>query len=128
MIVGTFGHISFTVSDHRLYLIDGISRKSGAKIEEHQVTGGKPRAEFIAPSLVEVGFSITLMAGHGVNPVAEAEKLRLICENGEVYRLMIGGRNLGKFLLTEVADDWDKGLGDGRITVAKVKVSFKEYL
>lgn len=128
MIVGTFGHICFTVSDHRLYLINGITRKSGARVEEHQVTGGKPRAEFIAPVLNEVSFTITLLAGHGVNPVAEAEKLKAICEAGEVHRLMIGGRNLGKFLLTEVSDDWEKGLNDGRITVVKVKVSFKEYL
>ena len=128
MIVGTFGHISFTVSADRLYLIKGFGRKAGARIEEHQVTGGKPRAEFIAPKLVEASFTITLMAGYGVSPVGEAEKLRTICENGEVHRLMIGGRNLGKFLLAEVADDWEHGLGDGQVTVAKVKVTFKEYL
>lgn len=128
MNVGTFGDIIFTVSAYRLYLIDGVSRKSGARIEEHQVTGGKPRAEFIAPALTEISFTITLLAGHGVGPVAEAERLRGICERGEVHRLMIGGRNLGKFLLTEVSDDWEKSMGDGRVTVAKVKVSFKEYL
>ena len=128
MIVGTYGHISFTVSAERLYLIDGFSRKSGAKIEEHQVTGGKPRAEFIAPKLVEVSFNITLVASHGVNPAAEAEKLRAISEGGEVHRLMIGGRNLGKFLLTEVSDDWEKSLDSGLPIVGKIKVSLKEYL
>ena len=128
MIVGTFGHIVFTVSAHRLYLIDGFSRKSGTRIEEHKVTGGKPRAEFIAPSLDEVDFTITLIAGHGVNPAGEIEKLREICRLGQVHRLIIGGRNLGKFLLTEVTDDCEKSLPDGRPLVAKVKVSFKEYL
>lgn len=127
MVVGTYGNIIFTVSAHRLYLIDGFSRKAGAKIEEHQVTGGKPRAEFIAPTLDEVSFTITLLASHGVNPAAEVEKLRTICGGGQVHRLMIGGRNLGKFLLTEVSDDWEKSTGDGRVMVAKVKVSFKEY-
>ncbi len=95
---------------------------------KHQVTGGKPRTEFIAPTLTDISFSITLMAGHGVNPMAEVEKLRGLCERGEAHRLMIGGRNLGKYLVTEVADDWEKTLGDGRVTVARVKVSFKEYL
>lgn len=128
MIVGTFGDIVFSVSADRQYLIDGFSRKSGAKTEEHQVTGGKPRLEFIAPTLTDISFTITLMAGRGMNPMAEVEKLRAICEGGETRRLIIGGRNLGKFLLTEVADDWEKTLGDGRVTLARVKVSFKEYL
>ncbi len=128
MIVGTFGNIVFSVSADRQYLIDGFSRKSGARTEEHQVTGGKPRTEFIAPTLTDISFTIILMAGHGVNPMAEAEKLRGLCERGEAHRLMIGGRNLGQYLLTEVADDWEKTLGDGRVTVARVKVSFKEYL
>ena len=128
MIVGTYGHIAFPVSAHRLYLISGLSRKNGAKIEEHEVTGGKPRAEFIRPNLTEISFDITLMAGHGVNPAAEVEKLLAISESGEVHRLMIGGRNLGNFLLVDVSDDWDRSLGDGRPTVIKVKVSFKEYV
>lgn len=128
MIVGTFGNIAFSVSASRQYLIDGFSRKSGAKTEEHQVTGGKPRLEFIAPTLTDISFTITLLAGHGVNPLAEIEKLVAIMENGEVHRLMMGGRNLGKFLLTEVGDDWEKTLGDGRVTLLRGKVSFKEYV
>lgn len=128
MIVGTYGHINFTVSAHRLYLLGGLGRKSGAKIEEHQVAGGKPRAEFIAPTLDEVSFTITLLAGYGINPMEEIEKLRDICRAGQVHRLIIGGRNFGNFILTAVADDWEKSLADGRPIVARVKVSFKEYL
>jgi len=127
MIVGTFGHIVFAVSDYRLYLLKGLKRKSGAKIEEHEVSGGKPRVEFIAPKLTEVELEIMLLAGHGVNPAAEAERLKEISEAGQVHRLMIGGRNLGRFLLLELEDDWEKGLGDGRPTVVKVKAKFKEY-
>jgi hypothetical protein len=127
MIVGTFGNIFFTVSAHRLYLISGFSRKSGAKVEEHEVAGGKPLSEFIAPKLAEIDLDITLLASHGVNPVQEVYKLREICETGQVHRLIIAGRNMGNYLLTEVDDDWERGLANGWPTVIKVKAKFKEY-
>jgi phage protein U len=126
-VVGSFGGITFEVSADRLYLISGASRKSEAKVEEHEVVGGKPRLEFMAPKLDAIDFEIFLHAGHGVDPMTEIEKLRAMARQGEVQRLILGGRNYGRYLLVTVDEDWRRSLGDGRIIVASVKVSFKEY-
>ena len=52
--VGSFGPVVFSVSADVLYLLDGVSRSTKARVEEHQVVGAKPRLEFIAPELDEV--------------------------------------------------------------------------
>ncbi len=127
MIVGTFGHIAFEVSDSRLYVVGEVARTTGARYEEHLVTGGKPRLEFMAPNLDDITLEIKLQAGYGVNPAAEINKLRTICQSGEAYPLMIGGDNLGRFVIVEISDNWKHSLGDGRVTVLEGSVKFKEY-
>lgn len=127
-MIGSFGPIIFAVSSRRLYLVSGFSRKAAARVEEHQVTGGKPRSEFIAPALDDIGFDIFLYSGFGVDPLTETGRLRDICNQGLVHNLVIGGGNLGRFLLTEVAEEWQRSRQGGRIILVKVKVKFKEYL
>lgn len=127
-MIGSFGPVVFAVSSQRLYLISSFNRKTSARVEEHQVTGGKPRAEFIAPALDDISFDIFLYSGYGVDPLMETGRLRTICTQGQIHRLVIGGNNLGRFLLTEVAEEWQKSRGNGRVILAKVKTKFKEYL
>lgn len=126
--VGSFGSIIFEVSAERISLIRGFKRSTGVRVEEHKVQGDKARLEFMAPELDQVDFDIFFHAAHGVDPMTEIDSLREMCRGGEVHQLIIGGQVLGKFLLTKVDEDWQRSDGRGKLTVATVKVAFKEYL
>lgn len=126
--VGSFGSVVFSVSEDRVYLIDNLTHKVAARIEEHKVTGGKPRLEFLAPELNESKFNIFLNANFGVSPLMELQRLEEMCSEGRPARLILGGRNLGQNLLTEVSEEWRKSLANGRVIIAAASVTFKEYL
>ena len=126
--VGSFGQIIFEVSAQRLYLIRGFKRTTGARVEEHKVQGNKARLEYLSPELDTVDFEIFFHSIHGIDPQMEIDSLRNLCRDGEAQQLIVGGQILGKFLLTQVDEEWQKSNGRGELLVASVKVTFKEYL
>ena len=68
-----------------------------------------------------------LHAGFGVHPRAEIGRLRKMCEQGVVQRLILGGENFGQYLLTEVSESWLHGGPAGEPLVAEASLTFKEY-
>lgn len=126
--VGSFGPVVFSVSEERVYLINDVTREVAARVEEHKVTGGKPRLEFLAPELNESKFNIFLNANFGVSPLMELERLEEMCHEGRPARLILGGRNLGRNLLLKISEEWRRSLADGRVIIAAAGVTFKEYL
>lgn len=125
--VGSFGSVVFQVSAEVLYLVSNISRSTAARVEEHQVVGAKPRLEFIAPELDGVSFDIFLHAGHGVNPLEEIKRLRTLCTEGRVQRLILGGSNLGHYLLLDITENWLRNGPGGVVLVASAALNLKEY-
>jgi hypothetical protein len=125
--VGSFGDVVFQVSEDQLALVRGVTRKTAARVEQHQVSGAKPRLEFIAPELDETGFSVFWHQSFGVNPRTEIGKLRTLCTRGEAKNLILGGENFGKYLLTEVSEKWLHSGPGGSPIVAEAALTFKEY-
>jgi phage protein U len=126
--VGSFGEVVFQVSEEQLHLVKGVQRKTAARVEDHQVVGAKPRLEFIAPELDETSFTVFWHRGFGVDPRAEIRKLGDLSQQGAVRNLILGGENLGKFLLTEMSEKWLHSGPGGAPVVAEAALSFKEYV
>lgn len=126
--VGSFGEVVFQVSEDQLALVRGVQRKTAARVEEHQVSGSKPRLEFIAPELDETSFTVFWHRGFGANPRAEIRKLRSLCTQGAAQHLILGGENFGKHLLTEVSEKWLRSGPGGGPIVAEASLAFKEYV
>ncbi|MCL2458952.1 MAG: phage tail protein, partial [Desulfobulbus sp.] len=120
--------VVFQVSEQVLSLVRAVRRKTAARVEEHQVVGAKPRLEFLSPELAETSFTVFWHAGFGVNPQAEIRRLRELCEQGAVGRLIMGGENFGPHLLIEVSESWLRGGPAGNPLVAEASLTFKEYL
>jgi hypothetical protein len=126
--VGSFGQVVFQVSEAWLAQVKGVQRKTAARVEEHQVSGAKPRLEFIAPELDETSFTVFWHRAFGVNPRTEIRKLRELCTLGAAQLLILGGENFGRYLLTEVSEKWlHSGPGGGPI-VAEAALTVKEYV
>ena len=129
MGVGSFGPVFFQVSEAWLVLVrGGVQRKAAARVEEHQVSGAKPRLELIAPELDETSFTVFWHRGFGANPRTEIRRLRELCTQGVAQLLILGGENFGRHLLTEVAEKWLHSGPSGAPLVAEASLTFKEYL
>jgi len=126
--VGSFGPVVFQVSEEVLSLVKDVRRKTAARTEEHQVVGAKPRLEFLSPELAETSFKVFWHRAFGVNPRAELQRLRVLCEAGAAQRLILGGENFGKHMLTEVSESWLRSGPDGAPLVAEASLTLKEYV
>jgi phage protein U len=126
--VGSYGLVVFQVSESRLALVRGVQRKTATRVEEHQVSGAKPRLEFIAPELDAISFTVFWHRGFGADPRTEIRKLRALCTVGAAHLLILGGENFGRHLLTEVSEKWLHSGPGGEPIVAEAALTFKEYL
>ena len=127
MEIGTFGEIVFETSRTRIRTFDEFKRTAKARFAVHAVTGRKPVSEFLGPELDEVSFQMLFSSSLGVSPTDEIDALREVLNAGEASILVVGGYILGKFTLLSLEEDWKNLDGRGRLLVASVSVSLKEY-
>ena len=109
MYVGIFGDVIFSVGHLRVLTPSNFKGTTGANWAEHEVLGGKARAEYLSPKLREYTFDILLDAALGVNPRKMLNRLTEMSENGEIHYLIIGFAPVSqnKVRVTEISDSWD---------------------
>ena len=127
-MIGTYGPVTFTASADLLRTFNNLSRKGPARYAEHNTLNGKPRLEFIGPGLDSITFDMRFDVQYGLNPRQEIERLRTIRDAGEYYSMVLAGQPLGRFVIEDVGEDWRRMDGQGRLLVAGVSVSMKEYV
>lgn len=127
-MIGTFGDVTFEVSDTKIRTFDEFKRKASAKFEEHTIIGLKPKLEFIAPGLDEISFQLVFSAYLGLIPAKELEQLREILQKGEYRSLIIGGKVLGDFVIETTSESWRNIDNKGNLLHVAVDISLKEYI
>ena len=113
-----------------LFRSSNFKGTTGANWAEHEVLGGKARAEYLSPKLREYTFDILLDAALGVNPRKMLNRLTEMSENGEIHYLIIGFAPVSqnKFRVTEISDSWDSVIKHGLLMQCKVSLTIKEYI
>ncbi|MBQ3059875.1 MAG: phage tail protein [Desulfovibrio sp.] len=128
MRVGSLGDVIFEVSSHRVSTLGGMNMSRDARYEDHEVQGAFPRSEFLAPGLGSCSLSMVLRRDLGCDPAAEAEQLEEKLIRGEVLRLIIVGKNLGKWTLRKIDQSWRHMLPGGTgPAILTLNVELKEY-
>lgn len=125
-MIGTLGEAVFEVSIDRVFTFRDFSRSGSPRLEEHAVIGRKPTLEYVAPGLNEISFSIRLDRFLGVDPEKELEKIREAMEQGQIIPLIIGGKYLGRWVITKADEKHSRHDGAGKIVVAEVSIALKE--
>lgn len=125
-MIGSLGDAVFTVSDWRVFTFRGFNRSGAPRIEEHAVIGVKPKLEYTGPGLDTINFSVRLDRFLGVTPEDEIDKMHEAMTIGQVVPLIIGGRYLGRWVITALDESHLHYNGLGRLIVAEVMISLKE--
>ena len=129
MQVGSLGDVVFETSAERVLTPSSFSKERSARYEDHQVQGGLPRSEFLAPELASFDLAIRLCADMGVNPIEMADQLSAYSTTGEVVRLILAGWNLGKVTVRSVRQTWKyMEPGGTGVQIVDLALQLKEYV
>ena len=128
-MIGTFGPITFVVSDEEVKTFEDFNRSEKARWAKHDVIGKKPVPEFLGPDLGTISFKMRFDAMYGVKPRKEVNDLVTLTRDGEYHKLTIGGLAIGvhRWYISDVSQDWKKFDGKGNLLLAIVNVNLVEY-
>lgn len=131
MAVGNIGQsVVFETSDSRILTFRNFKRDVKGRWASHARTGEKPRKQFLGPDASSVTFSVTLSAEHGVKPRDTVENLERLIEQGLPQTVVIGSRQVGtgKFVVTEMAEGWERIYNNGEAVRITCDITMEEYL
>ena len=128
--IGAFADLVFEVSSYKTLTYDDYKRESKARYARHELINQTTTLEYLGRDLEEISFKMIFTTSLNVNPAAEAEKVRRLCQIGEADWLIIGNRVVGENLwviesVSESAASWDNA---GNILVSTVEVKMLEYV
>lgn len=129
--IGNLGKlITFEVSTDKVLTFDRMQRTVSGRWTTHDVIGKKPKSEFLGPGNGSITLPIFLSAAHGVKPRKTLERIANAVEQGKYYRLVIGGRTVGKnkWRITSSSETWEKVIKDGGLVEASVTLTLEEYV
>ena len=130
MYIGTYGDIVYSTGALRVLTPSNMSGDIKGDWANHNVLGGKPRSQYIAPGLKSYRFDMQLSSSFGVNPRAQLNRLHEMCENGEVHYLIIGlaPLSMNKFKITSLSEEWNVIARLGILIECTVTANFEEYV
>ena len=102
--VGSFGDIIFQVNSRTVLTPKKLTHTASVSYGSHSMLSGKPRLQYIGPSLEEVKLEIVLRADFGAKPVCELP-----------------------MVITDISETWDTILSRGELWQASVNLTLKEY-
>ena len=135
MYVGIFGDVIFSVGHLRVLTPSNFKGTTGANWAEHEVLGGKARAEYLSPKLREHTFDESNVWKQ-ISTYKQGTRVNVLnvypdsLQNGEIHYLIIGFAPVSqnKFRVTEISDSWDSVIKHGLLMQCKVSLTIKEYI
>ena len=127
--IGSFGDLTFKVSDKFVRTFDGMSWDFSAKYATHDRHIKADMLEYMGPNIETISFSMVLSVFLGVTPLKQIKKLRKMIRKGYARRLVIGGKVYGsyKWVMESGSVEMQRFDKKGNLWAAKIKVTLKEY-
>lgn len=128
--IGAFAELVFEVSNYRVITYDDYKRDTKSRYAKHELINQTTTLEWLGRDVGEISFTMTFTTMLNVDPTAEADKVRVLCEDGVADYLILGNAVIGDNLwviesVSESAKAWDNA---GNILVSSVDVKMIEYV
>ncbi len=88
----------------------------------------KPRRQFLGPDTSSITFTIEMNAMHGVKPRKTAKRIERLVRTGKPQNVVIGGKKIGKYVVTEMSEAWERVLDQGEVAKITCDLTVEEYL
>lgn len=127
--VGSYGPIKFTVSSAKIVTPTSVTINRKSRVIKHTRLSNVDITEFSTRELKTVTIPIKLLAEYApvLSTIAILER---ICERGEHYPLILGGKKIGKntFRLDSVSDTYNRTSTGGIPLISEISLSLEEYI
>ena len=126
-MIGSFAGVSFRVSYGHVLNFHSLSKDASGRYATHEVIGLKPKKEFLGPGFDSAQFTMELHASQGVNPTEVIRVMEEYSQSGRYSYFILGGRNLGKYVVTSISQAYEIIMQSGKVMYAKLDVGLEEY-
>jgi len=129
-MIGTFGPVTFKVSDKEIRTFDNFSRSNSARWAVHDIHLRHPKSEFLGEGQDSISFTMQFDIRFGVVPRREIAVLLRMARSGQAETLIIGNAAVGvnKWYIDSVKESWDRVDNRGKVLVGSADVTLKAYL
>ncbi len=124
--LGTFGPVVFETSATLVRNFDGLRERRRARYATHDVLNLEQLLQYLGLDLARVELTMRFHQAFCV-PQEELDRLRGVLAEHTAYSLVIGGHNLGEFVLEAVVSTWRQVSAHGQLLTAEAQVRLKEY-
>lgn len=125
--LGSLGELPFICSADKVRTFSGLDRELSVRWAKHDLIGRKPVLEFVGGDLNSVSLKIRFDASLGIAPKDGLDQLRRMMENKLYKSLIIGGENLGRYVIESITEERRFHAGGGQCLVAEATVNLTEW-
>jgi phage protein U len=124
--VGAFGPVAFEVSNKYVRTFDQLQETRRARYAKHDVLSLDSKLQWLGTDLTEAVLPMKFHASYS-DPGAERAKLAKMLVEHVAYPLVIGGVNLGEFVIEELGAIWNFVSNKGVLLHVTIEARLKEY-
>jgi phage protein U len=124
--IGAFGPVAFETSHKLVRNFDRLQETRRARYAQHDVLSLDSKLQWLGTGLAEGTLPMKFHSSFS-DPTAEREKLKAMLEEHVAHPLVIGGVNLGNFVIEEMGATWDFVTNKGVLLHLTVECKLKEY-
>ena len=124
--IGAFGPVAFEVSTDYVRNFDGLTEEQRARYAQHDVVDQDSKLQWLGRDLTAINLPMRFHSSFS-DPESERARLNEMLASHIAYPLVIGGKNLGEYVIEEIMGTWDHVSNTGKILHLTVEVRLKEY-
>lgn len=125
--LGSLGELPFVCSMNKVRTFSDLSRELSVRWAKHDLIGQKPVLEFVGEDLNAVSLKMRFDVSLGIAPKDGLDRLKRMMENKLYKTLIIGGENLGRYVIESISEERKYHAGDGLCLVAEATVNLTEW-
>ena len=124
-MVGSLGKAVFEVYDDKIVTFNALSQRKKQRVAIFDILDGSQKMQFLGSDLSEIQLSVNLNRRF-CNIEKQLKNFESML-NGQAYRLIIGGKNLGKFAIEELQEVYKYLDGKGNLIGVDLSLRLREY-
>ena len=125
--LGSLGELPFVCSMDKVRTFSGLERELSVRWAKHDLLGQKPVLEYVGGELNTVSLKIRFDVSLGIAPKDGLDRLKRMMENKLYKTLIIGGENLGRYVIESISEERRFHAGDGVCLVAEATLNLTEW-
>lgn len=129
-MIGTFGPVTFKVSEKQIRTFDNFSRSNSARWSVHDIHLQHPITEFLGEGQDSISFTMQFDVHFGVVPRREIAVLLRMSRKGQAETLIVGNSAVGvnKWYIESVKENWGRVDNRGKVLSGSADVTLKAYV